>query len=136
MSTQATKTASGVSVVNATETAVVTSDPLNYSIAVASGGTFEGVEIRGVLSILTGTSTTAVVVTVRQGSGITGTIVGAARTHTVGAAVNAQIPFSELDTSPGLTGQQYTVTATQTAGAANGTASARVTTSPSSSITG
>lgn len=132
MSTQATKTASGVAVVNAAETAVVTTDLLPSG----TGASFEGVEIRGVLTILTGTSTTAVVIRVRQGSGVSGTVVGAARTHTIGAAVNAQIPFCELDAAPAAAGQQYTVTAQQTGGAANGTASCTATTSPSSNVPG
>jgi hypothetical protein len=132
MSSQATKTASGVSVVNAAETAVVTSD----LIASGTGASFEGVEVRGVLTILTGASTTAVVVTVRKGSGLAGAIVGAARTHTIGAAANAQIAFCELDTTPTAAGQQYTVSATQTAGSASGTASCTVTTSPSSNVPG
>lgn len=132
MSNQATKAASGVSVVNAAETAVVTTDV----IPSGTGVSFEGVEIRGVLSILTGATTTAVVVTVRKGSGTGGAIVGAARTHTIGAAANAQIAFCELDTTPAAAGQQYTVTATQTGGSGSGTASATATTSPSSNVPG
>jgi hypothetical protein len=135
MSTQATKTASGVTATTTAETAIVTSDNIPYSTWQASGP-FEGVEIRGVLSVLTGTACTAVTVTVRRGAGTGGTIVGAARVHTIGAAVNGQIAFCELDSAPNAAGQQYTVTATQTAATGNATVSGTLTTSPSSSVSG
>lgn len=133
MSVQATKTASGVATANSAETAIVTSDLVLYNF---SSSTFEGVEVRGVLSVLTGATVTAIVVTVRQGIGTGGNIVGAARTHTIGAAANAQIPFCEIDPSPTLAGQQYTVTVTQTGGTGAGTVSATITTSPSDNRSG
>ena len=125
MTTQTAKTASGVNPVNAAETAIVTSD----SVPTNEGITGEGVMVSGVLNVLTGATVTAVVVTVRKGAGVGGAIVGAARTHTIGAAANAQIAYNEVDPTPSNPAQ-YTVTLTQTGGTSNGTVSGTISTDP------
>lgn len=130
MTTQSAKTASAVPTANSAETTIVTSDSVTYA-AIGS----EGVMVSGTLSVLTGATVTAVVVTVRKGVGVAGAIVGAARTHTIGAAANAQIPFSELDASP-VSPTQYTVTIAQTGGTSAGTVSALITTDPVTSVAG
>jgi|KBSSwiStaDraftv2_1062776.scaffolds.fasta_scaffold1358516_2 hypothetical protein len=130
MSNNHCNTASAVTLVTTAETAVVTVTPFNTS---SPGG--EGVSISGSLNITTGTATTAVVIRVRQGSGVAGTVVGAALTYTIGAAVSATIPYDVLDTTAlSATGQQYTVTAQQTAASANGTVNLATVNAESSSV--
>lgn len=113
------------------ETAILTTDTVAYN---AVGG--EGVWINGMLNLLAGTGTTAVVIRVRKGANTTtGTIVGAARTHTLAATNSASVPVSELDTTPGAN-NVYTVTVQQTGGAAAGNANGTVGTTPVSSVPG
>jgi hypothetical protein len=101
----------------AAETAIATSpaDP-DFNSTGASTGNL----VTGVLNILAGTSTTAIVVRVRQGSGVAGALVGVATTHTLAAAASASIPFSALDLAANASGL-YTVTVAQTAGTVAGT---------------
>ena len=109
--------ATAVSITLAAETVIATSDDLPLS---QTGG--EGYEISGVANILAGTATTAVVLRVRQNS-LTGTIIGAAATHTLAAAASASIPFSVVDTAAATSPPNlYVLTAQQTAGTGNGTA--------------
>lgn len=77
------------------------------------------VRISGYINITAGTSTTAVVVKIRQGSTTGGTQVGNSITHTLAAGATASIYFDVIDNSQISTG--YCITGTQTAGAANGT---------------
>lgn len=77
--------------------------------------------IDGFLNITTGTLVTAVTIRVRRGTTTGGTLVGQAMVHTIGASVSASIPFSADDpisqaTPPTVPGQQYVITAQQTAG--------------------
>lgn len=117
MGNQSTVTASAVTVTLAAETAILTAPayPVNNP-----GG--QGVSIDGMVDITTGASTTAVVLRVRRDS-VTGTIVGAV-THTLAAAALGAIPFDFLDTvATALVGSPvYVLTAQQTGGTANGTA--------------
>lgn len=82
-------------------------------------GTGGFVVVSGQINVTPGTSTTAVVVKVRQGSGTSGTTVKS-MTHTLAAAATGNIAFRCVDESPAA-GGQYTVTLTQTAGAGAGT---------------
>lgn len=82
-------------------------------------GTGGFVIISGHINVTPGTTTSAVVVRIRQGSGTGGTAVEAL-THTLAATVTGQIAFSVVDLAP-IAGGQYTLTLTQTAGAAAGT---------------
>lgn len=73
--------------------------------------------VTGVLNVTAGTSTTAVVIRVRQGIGTGGAVVGNADTHTLAAGASANIPVKKED----LVGASaYTVTVTQTAATGNG----------------
>lgn len=105
-----------VPVVTTAETVLATSTTFNVG---NTGG--QGVMVGGVINFTTGTSTTAVVIRVRRAS-LTGTLVGEAMTHTIGAAVSANIPYEVLDT--GIvdgTAQLWVVTIVQTSASANGT---------------
>lgn len=82
----------------------------------------QGVCVRGFLNITPGTATTAVVIRVRQGTALTGTLVGLAQTHTVTAGAPVSIPYEALDpTLNNLAGAQYTLSVQQTSGTAAGT---------------
>lgn len=109
---------SAVTLTTTTEAVAVTSDIVPLS---PIGG--EGYIIKGVVNVTTGTAATAVTIRVRQGTGITGTVVGNALTHTLAAGATASIPFSVQDFSAALTPPtaQYSVTVQQVAATANGT---------------
>lgn len=130
MTTQTCRIASGINPVNAAETIIVTSDSVPYNSPAG-----EGLMITGMLNVNTGATTTAVVVTVRKGNALTGAIVGAVRTHNIGAAANANIPFAELDTAP-ANPAQYVVTYTGTGASSNATVYGLITTNPVSSVPG
>lgn len=102
-------------VVTTAETAAITSDPVNQAV---DG---EPITIRGSLSYLTGASTTAVTVRIREGSGLTGSLVGETLPYTVGAAVSTQIPYEFTYSPSGVAGQRWTASIQATAATANGT---------------
>lgn len=107
-----------VTLVTTAETIVATVAP-GLNINAPSG---EGLSISGMINVLTGASTTAVVIRVRKGILVTDTVIDVAQTHTVGAAVSASIPFAALDQlAITATLQQYVVTIQQTAASGNGT---------------
>lgn len=105
-----------LSVVTTTETGLAINPAFNFN---NPGG--QGNEIRGVVNITAGTGTTAVTVRVRQGSGSSGAIVGAAATHTLAAGASASIPYSFIDPATSGTAQQYTATIQQVGASGNGT---------------
>lgn len=105
-----------VTVTTTSETAAVTSPAQGISPPTAS----LGLVVRGNVNFTAGTGATAVTIRVRQGSGITGTLVGNALTVTVAAGSSYDLAFDVVDTSP-VPAQQYTVTVTQTAATGNGT---------------
>lgn len=74
--------------------------------------------IAGVVNVTAGAGTTAVVVRVRQGIGVTGTVVGVLDTDTLAAAASESIAFEKYDAT-GAT--SYTVTVQQTGATGNGT---------------
>lgn len=80
----------------------------------------ESIAVSGYVNLTLTGSTTAVVVRIRKGPGVAGTVVGTAKTTTVTASTNVTIPFGEVDTTP-ADNQQYTVTVVCTAAAANTT---------------
>lgn len=108
---------SGTAPANAAETVIYTTP------AIQTGQGDGLVGITGTVNITPGTSTTAVVLRVRQG-GLTGTLVGFSPSHAVAAGAAQSISFGASDAS-GWTEQAgggvYVVTAQQTGGAANGT---------------
>lgn len=108
----------GVSLVTTAETIVATLGPA-FNTNAPSG---EGVLVSGVLSVLAGTGTTALTVRVYRGTTTAGTLIGAARTHTLAAAANGQVAYSELDAAAiNNTGLQYIVTVAQVGATGNGT---------------
>jgi hypothetical protein len=102
-------------VVTTAETAAVTSDPITPST--------DGSEltISGVINITTGTSTTAVVVRVRRGVGVSGALVGETESQTIAAGASGNISYEVTDFPGAVAGQQYTASVVQTAATANGT---------------
>lgn len=107
-----------VTLVTTTEAAAITLPVSQVAIEL----TAQGRVIRGLLNVTPGTGTTALVLRCRQGTGIAGALVGTADTVGVTAAVNAQVPFSFLDTAIAPPANNvYTVTVQQTGATANGT---------------
>lgn len=104
----------GVAIVNAVETTALTTAPVSSSL---DG---DSICIEGNLNMLTGATTTAVVIRCRRGVGTAGALVGVAETFTIGAAANFTNSFQFVDSPGSVAGQQYTVTAQQTGGSSNG----------------
>lgn len=102
-------------VVTTAETAAITSDPVSTSVGA------EEITVSGIINITTGASTTQVVVRVRRGVGVAGTVVGETEPQNIGAAVSGNIFYEVTDTPGEVAGQQYTATAVQTAATGNGT---------------
>ena len=113
-------TASGAGVSNpaaSAETVVYTTPTLQTGQGTGTVG------VTGTVNITPGTSTTALVIRVRQGS-LTGPVVGQAATHTVAAGAAQSISFGSSDTSTFLeqvNGGVYVVTVAQTGGTVAGT---------------
>lgn len=91
------------------------------SVGVSQSVDGESVTIEGSVRLLTGTGTTAVTLRVREGNGITGTVVGETIPLTVGAAINQPIPFGFTYNPASIANMLYSVTVQQTAASANGT---------------
>lgn len=104
-----------VPVVTTAETVIATSNA--FSVSNPQG---QGIRVSGVINFTTGTSTTAVTIRVRRDT-LTGTLVGEAQTHTIGAAITANLPFDQVDALLSATNQVYVATIQQTAASANGT---------------
>lgn len=108
--------AATVTLTTTSETAIVTTPSPDERIGPALG-----VLVSGFVNVTPGTGTTAVVVKVRAGSGITGTTLQST-THTVIAADPQNIAIEYFDNSGTIPVGQYTVTVTQTGASANGSA--------------
>lgn len=90
------------------------------SVNLGEGANGQGVLIGGVANLVPGTTTTAIVISVRAGSGTGGALIGKQVSQTVTAGSNYSIPYATID--PTLNGSvSYTLTITQTGGGANGT---------------
>lgn len=129
MSATNTTSVSAVATATAAETLVAVSpmDP-DYNSTSAGVGNF----VSGVLNVTPGAATTAVVIRVRQGSGVAGALVGVAFTHILAVGISASIPFSVLDNASNPSGL-YSVTIAQTAGTGAGTVNyATITAEPAS----
>lgn len=117
MTFQSANSAQAVNVPTTTETVAVASPPV--ASQVPAGG---GFIVTGMVNILAGTTTTAVVVRVRQGSTTGGTLVGTADTHTLAAGATASIPVCEYFPGPTApANNQFCITVQQTAATGNGT---------------
>lgn len=117
---QANQVTTSQTITTTTEKALLVTTPMNDGIP----GAMQPIRIAGTVNITPGTGTTAVVIRVRQGNGITGTVVGSALTHTVTAGNAIQLAYSAEDTSSWLTqagGGSYSVTVQQTGASGNGT---------------
>lgn len=115
----ASPVASGVSVVNATETVVATLSGVN------NGGPSNRVILTGIVDLLTGTSTSAVRLSIRRGTTITDPLVGTQQTDTNIGVVGSTDPYTivRADVPAGeLANASYVLTVTQISGSANGTA--------------
>lgn len=115
-----------------TETVAIVSNTVNYQTAPS----LQGLKIAGTVNITAGAGTTAVVLKIRRGSGLTGNVIGpvpAGVSHTLAAGATAQIHYSVLDTAPTPTPLTtdtgadspplniYTLTVQQTGGTGAGT---------------
>lgn len=117
MANQHSVAASAVTIVTTTETVIATLGPFNENqVAPAQGITFDGN-----INMTVGTGGTAVTVRVRQGTAITGTLVGVAQVQTATAGNTINLPIGELDPTLIQVNAQYVVTVQQTAASANGT---------------
>ena len=112
----AVHTTGATTVTTTTETVGATIGPFNIN---DPGG--QGILLEGILSITAGTGTTSVTCRLRQGTGITGTVVGNAVSQTVTAGNTYLLSPMALDTTLSATNQQYVITVQQTGATANGT---------------
>lgn len=106
---------SGITLVTTAETVLTTTAqrPVN---APASIGQY----ISGVINVTAGAGTTAFVVRVRAGNGLSGAVIGGPETVAATASVNANVAYAQMDFT--LSGNvQYTVTIQQTGATGNGT---------------
>lgn len=110
-------TATSVTDSGATELVVLTLNPTQYAFEVGSG-----IYVSGSLTITSAASgTSAVVVKVRRGSSISGTLI-VTQTVTATTGTKYVIPFDAFDNTGGETSTStYVVTVTETAATANGT---------------
>lgn len=105
-----------VTVVGTTETVVITKTNVSTQNPNAR------VRLFGWCVVTPGTDATSVILTVRRGTGITGTIVGEIATQTLvaGAAQQIMLDISVEDTPGEISGASYVMTVTQAGGVANG----------------
>jgi len=103
------------SVVTTAETTAVVSDPITPATDGAE------ISIGGHINITTGAGTTSVVIRVRRGNGVSGTLVGETEPINLGAAVTDNAHFAVTDSPGAVAGQQYTASVVQTAASGNGT---------------
>lgn len=104
-----------VNVVTTTETVALVTPP----VSTTWGG--DQIDVEGEINITAGTGTTACVLRIRRGNGITGTVVRAADTDTIAAGSSESFLLQGIDTPGDVAGQVYSLTVQQTAATANGT---------------
>lgn len=106
---------------SAAETAVFIT-PVLPAVGPAEAPGSNPVGISGTINITPGTGNTAIVIRIRQGSGVNGTVVGPVQTHTVAAAAPQSISFGATDATGYLQGGgQYTITISATGATGAGT---------------
>src|SRR5579859_7563589 len=106
---------------NATQTLTTTSETIVLSLpAISTNGPGDTVSIQGKFDITFGTGATGVIVRVRRGSTVSGTLIGDANTISATAANTNDLPFAVEDTPGEVAGQVYVVTVQQVAATANG----------------
>lgn len=104
-----------VPVVTTTETVALVTPPVSTTFG------SDAIEIEGMVNLTAGTGTTAAVLRIRRGNGITGTVVRAADTDTIAAGSSESFLVQGVDTPGDVAGQVYSITIQQTAASANGT---------------
>lgn len=104
-----------VPIVTTTETVALVTPPVSTTFG------SDAIEIEGMVNLTAGTGTTAAVLRIRRGNGITGTVVRAADTDTIAAGSSESFLVQGLDTPGDVAGQVYSITVQQTAASANGT---------------
>ena len=104
-----------VNVVTTTETVALVTPPVSTTFG------SDAIEIEGMVNLTAGTGTTAAVLRIRRGNGITGTVVRAADTDTIAAGSSESFLVQGVDTPGDVAGQVYSITVQQTAASANGT---------------
>lgn len=104
-----------VPVVTTTETVALVTPPVSTTFG------SDAIEIEGMVNLTAGTGTTAAVLRIRRGNGITGTVVRAADTDTIAAGSSESFLVQGVDTPGDVAGQVYSITVQQTAASANGT---------------
>jgi hypothetical protein len=87
-------------------------------IATGPGGS--AVQLLAVIAFTTGTGVTSVTVRVRQGSGITGTVVGSSGAVVIAASTAGVVPIEVIDNPAEVNGLQYALTIQQAAATGNG----------------
>lgn len=104
-----------VNIVTTTETVALVTPPVSTTYS------SDAIDIEGKINVTAGTGTTAVVLRIRRGNGITGTVVGVADTDTLAAGSSESFPLQGVDTPGDVAGQVYSLTVQQTGATANGT---------------
>lgn len=112
---QAKQTTGDVTVTTTAETAVAQID------SVSTPGAGYTVTLDAHIDFTTGAGTTAVTLRWRQGSGVTGTVIGETEVPAELASSRVNIDISAVDTPGEIAGQTYTCTIQQTAATGNGT---------------
>jgi hypothetical protein len=117
MANQHSVAASAITVVTTNETILATLGPFNENQVPPA----QGIAFDGNINITIGTAGTAVTVRVRQGTTITGALVGVAQVQTATAGQTINIPIAELDPTLVQQNAQYIVTVQVTAATGNST---------------
>lgn len=108
----------------AAQTITTTTELVVAVVTVLSGSGDVGIWFSGDVKLTTGAGTTAVTIRLRQGNGISGTIIDSTAALPIGAAVTTQAPFNLFDTSQWSSqagGGVYSLTVQQTGATGNGT---------------
>ncbi len=101
-------------VVTTTETVIVTTPPLTLALDFATVLLFWDI------ALVTGASTTSIVVRLRRGTTVTGTLVNIAQNDTITTASAVRRGGCYFDVPGAVGGQQYSLTVQQNAATANG----------------
>lgn len=106
----------------AVATPVNTEGVVQTLVVPSNGGPGSPVDLVGRVNITAGAGTTAVVVRLRRGTTVAGTLLGTAETDTLAATNSESIPINATDTQTAEIAQQsYVLTVQQTGGTGAGT---------------
>lgn len=113
-----------VAVLTATALVTTAETVIATSLPISTRSASEQLTVTGWADILAGTGATGVVLRVRRGTGITGTLVSNATTQTLAAGNTLDFDLVVTDTPGEVAGQVYVLTAQQVAATANGSVTA------------